>query len=548
MFEKAWSLISQNQFNEAQQELSSLDLRDDYSKNFRTLLRAEIALRQGNPTESIQIASEVHAYWGNHPYSLKNLEEDRSGIGLNCLETCFLYLLYTRALIAQSRWQEAWHAGHVALREWQEYKDCRFPFINTAASQQWAIFPSVIESGLEVVRKNLGKKPSRKKILDLLVPDGFEPSNFKPKTNGLRDANPFVSVCLAAYKEGPWLKDTLDAIFANAGYDHFEVVIIYQKEQPEDAIDPCLEEGPYFNHPKIKLFVFDRPLGCDAAKEKSCEYASGELLISLDAHVILCKDYMAKTVKVFWENPEVCILAFGIIYLDESHRIGSVFFNHIPWDLYAIFCHHVVRDEGLVYYRPGLYRRPNLPGATFCIMKHVLQEVGGYLTRDFIYSCGDSCLGMSAYLYGYYIYTTKDLVSMHKSHQEGERNLWRDTHRKTKHFEYENDFPASILLIGYFYFSQQYFEQYFVPWIQVICGEQFSFHWEKFQKKLPPYIPLKQAFWAKAVRSVREFWFEFWDHIWPHLSEHQKQALVHNMDPESPELFPYLNVASHVAK
>lgn len=523
MFQQVWNLIQDNRLKEASSALAELPIQGQYLENVAKLLKAEIALRENAFEKAITLTNECLPYFSQHILSLEELKKDLTGIGLNFLELCFVNCIYMRALGGQHRWQESDQYGQIALNQWNYYTLSRQPFLKTATSADWADLPDEIHSYLKVVDQELGKKPSCDELLDLLVPPEFTPKPFVPKLNQLKNSNPFVSVCIPTYCDGPWLKETIDAVFENAGYENFEVVIVYQKRSVSDSIEPFLQQPEYTNNPKLKIFYYDSPLGCENSKQICYEHSSGELIASLDAHVIPCKNFIAETVKLFWENPEVSILNYGFTETRENREVRFYYYDEVPYHLNGIVGHTPIYDfKKMVYYKPGLYRRHCLMGAAFCMTRHVFYDLGGYLLKN--YAWGDKAFGMTAYLYGYNVFASPGLICIHKWHED-HYQYWQDTHRKTNRFDYPNEIPAAALIVGYFFFSQPYFEHYYIPWIKELCGSSFDFHWKRFQLQLPPFEAYKPIFWQKAVRSVKDYWLDYGKSITLALNESQREIL-----------------------
>lgn len=532
MFKEIWKLITSNQLAEAKHRLSSMEIEDEYLKSVALIIQSEIAFRQKKYEDCFHLNNEALPKFANPINTLEDLTHDRTGIGITFLEHCVIFCSFAKLLMHQKRWAEAWDAVNAAKEQWENYSLSRLPYLKIPEAANWSHLPTEIDKNFKRLAKELDKKPSKRELLDLLAPDHFTPNlDFAPKMNKLSGPNPLVSVCIASYCDGPWLQETVDAVLANAGYENLEIVVVYQKKNKEEAVEPFLEDKKYTENPKIKIFIFDQPLYSEGAKQIAYEKASGELLVSIDAHIIPCKDLVKKTVKLFWENPEVSLLNYGLVETREDRVLRYFYFNEIPYHFNGMIGHVVIdKPSKMMIHKPGIYIRQCLIG-TFCIMKHVFEEVGGYVIKQ--HSWGDKCLGMSAYLYGYQVYVSPEISCIHKWHEKRHQE-WRDTHRRTERFEYVNELPVASLLVGDFYFSKEYFERFFVPWMEKLCGDTFDKQWKLFQEQRHLYADLKSRFWQKAVRSVREFWLEHGDYIYLHLSEQHQKFLCNDFDPTRP--------------
>ncbi len=523
MYLKVLQLIQIEKFTEALKVLKKIAPENEYGKHVGKLLAAEIALGCRRYKESLRYAREVHPFFSRRKELVQDLQTPQSDLRLDSLELCFLFWVFARALEALCRYDEALAYCFYALKEWELYQLARKPFLSFEPPLK--NLGEMINKKAEALREKQGYKFLKQQMLDMLVPDGFLPKPFLPKLNGLKTSKPLVSVCIASYRDGPWLKRTVDAVLAHAGYDRFEIVLFIQKDTEEDDSARFLEDKKYAKNPKIKPYFHDKGVGSERAKDRAYRLSKGELVVSIDAHIIPCKDFIGKTVQLFVENPEISLLSYGLVVTNESEQLHYYHYSEIPvYSNAIIMIKPLVEPEEGLYYKPGIYIRQTLVG-TFCITRSLYEEVGGYLVKD--YSWGDKALGLQAYLYGYTIYYSKELACIHKWHQEA-GSLWRSTQRITSRFQYESTIPLGALICGYFFYSKKYFEEIFIPWVKKYTGEEFFlYNWDKFKKLRPTLSKQKKIFWKNAVRSVREYWYEYWDFIWARLTDEEKERFSH---------------------
>lgn len=533
MFLEVWDLIQNKQIEIALQKLNELKISDEYLGHLALIMHAEAALSLQNFSQSLDLAHKALIYFFSHPYTLEELFKDHSDLGVNFLEKCLVYWIQARALAGQQRWLESITLAKKALEEWEFYFISRRPFLHfEELAKKWDYLPQHIQQHLIFLTQIVKEKPTSKELLELLVSDDFKQTvHHDSKTNELSTKTPFVDVCIASCGDGHWLKLTIDSILENANYDNYKITLVYQKKNPENPVDEFLQQPFYAEHPKLELLIYDHPIGADNAKQIGYDRGSGELIISLDAHVITCHDFIKKTVDVFYQNSEVSFLGYGIVNAHLDHTLHNYFFNEIPHWINGVMSPTAImygNPRWMIPEKPGLYRRQTMIGAAFCITRKLFYKIGGYLLKD--RSWGDKVLCLNAYLYGYYTYAHADLICIHKWHSDPPLsvNAWKETDPKIAALE---NVPGSSLTVGYFYFSQRYFEEYFVPWIKQLCGETFEWHWQRFQEKLPELEAKKKAFWKEAEKSLREYWLEFGDYIWARLSPVERQCLFPYIPP-----------------
>ncbi len=113
---------------------------------------------------------------------------------------------------------------------------------------------------------------------------------------------PFISVIIPVYNGGKFLPMCLDAVFAS-DYAHFEVFVV-DDGSTDDSAEISRAKG-------ANVLSSNRPRsGPAAARNIAAEKARGEILLFVDADVVLKKDTIRKVAASFEENPDISAL-FG---------------------------------------------------------------------------------------------------------------------------------------------------------------------------------------------------------------------------------------------
>ncbi len=540
MFQELWGQIKNQKAGIALKTIGMLPFENVYLLHVAKILEAEAHLQLGNFEDAVRLAKDALAFFRDYDRhrNVGEFSQDLSGIRITFLESCMLNWIAARGFAGLTSWHQSYSFAKEALGLWDNYRLSRLPFLDIAEGEHlWMTLPQEIKAHLAFLQKFMRLPLSKEEWLDLLVPENFTLKKYETKTNHLTKNNPKVSVCIATYRDAEWLQFTVDSILKSAGYENFEIVIILQREpdNESDATGRFLEKEPYLSNPKIKVVRFDQPLGCERAKRQGVEHSCGELVISLDGHVITSENFMAKTVKLFLDYPEVSFLGYGIVDAYEDRTIYGYFHNEIPYLLHAIFGLKVLRNanpEAMIAYKPGLFIRQSVMGAAFCFTRRLYDEVGGYLLNDRTW--GDKAFAVSAYLYGYQIFGSPELVCVHRSHLKSlyHPNPWTEDFKVSEKGYALEECTISSLMVGYFYFSEKYFQEHFLSAIRQYSGKSFDRYWQEFQTLLPTLCERKSIFWKGAVRTLREYWLQYGDFIWTRLEEQERRHLFPAVSPK----------------
>jgi len=142
------------------------------------------------------------------------------------------------------------------------------------------------------------------------------------------DNRPLVSIITPVYNSGRYLRECLGSIL-NSSYRKFEVIVV-----DDGSTDDSLEIAESFGINVIKL---DGRNGPAAARNRGAKEARGDLLLFVDADVVIKKDSIARIVDDFFDQPQVAAV-FGS-YDDEP--AAADFFSQ-----YKNLLHHFVHQQG----------------------------------------------------------------------------------------------------------------------------------------------------------------------------------------------------------
>ncbi|MFX0204005.1 MAG: glycosyltransferase, partial [Candidatus Hodarchaeota archaeon] len=115
------------------------------------------------------------------------------------------------------------------------------------------------------------------------------------------DGNPFVSVIIPAHNAGQHLDQCLRTI-SKASYTLYEVIVVDDGSK-DDSAEIARRNG-------AKVLKLSSQLGPAAARNYGSKEAKGDILLFVDADVLIRKETIGRTVSDFNQHPEIAAL-FG---------------------------------------------------------------------------------------------------------------------------------------------------------------------------------------------------------------------------------------------
>ncbi len=200
----------------------------------------------------------------------------------------------------------------------------------------------------------------------------------------------FISVIVPVYNGGKFLEKCLDALFAS-NYSAFEVVVV-DDGSTDDSAEISREEGA------TVISTARRQSGPAAARNLAAEKVQGEILLFVDADVVVKPDTITKVAARFENQPEISAL-FGS-YDDEPGEKNFL-------SQYRNLLHHFVHQNS------------NSEASTFwaglgAIRREAFLAVGGFdCVRFPVPSIEDIELGARLLAGGYYILLDKEIQAKH---------------------------------------------------------------------------------------------------------------------------------------
>jgi glycosyltransferase involved in cell wall biosynthesis len=203
------------------------------------------------------------------------------------------------------------------------------------------------------------------------------------------DNTPFISVIVPVYNGSAFLHRCLDAIFAST-YRSFEVIVV-DDSSTDDSAQISRDKG-------AKVLSTPRQSGPASARNLAATAAEGEILMFVDADVVVEPDTLAKVAEHFKQQPEISAL-FGS-YDDEPAEKNFL-------SQYKNLQHHFVHQNS------------NSEASTFwsglgAMRREVFIEYGGFDCRKFaVPSIEDIDLGFRLRRAGHNILLDRNIQAKH---------------------------------------------------------------------------------------------------------------------------------------
>jgi glycosyltransferase involved in cell wall biosynthesis len=145
---------------------------------------------------------------------------------------------------------------------------------------------------------------------------------------GMPDKALFISTIVPVYNGSKYLERCLDALLASS-YPDYEVIVV-NDASTDDSIEIARRKG-------VTVLPLPKRMGQSAARNSAAEIASGEILLFVDADVVVRPDTISKVAADFAANPDIAAL-FGSYDDEPAERNFSSQYKNLQ--------HHFVHQQG----------------------------------------------------------------------------------------------------------------------------------------------------------------------------------------------------------
>lgn len=236
-----------------------------------------------------------------------------------------------------------------------------------------------------------------------------------------------VSVVIVSHNRPDLLRRSLKSVFTQSKNPD-EVVVIDNFSANSHKIRDMIND----EFPDIKLIRSEKNLGFTAGMNLGFDNAHGDYILSHEDDLMLESDYIEKLMSVFMVKDDAGAVS-GVV-LDEHHNIlcagGRCNLNK------NYFRVQFPESEKGYIGKPGFRLQDWVPGGTFMVKKNILNILGGFDERFFIYE-EDIDFSLRLRNKGYKIYYATDAFVYHLR-EEPQKCYSSDSVKKIMFHRYKN--------------------------------------------------------------------------------------------------------------
>lgn len=129
---------------------------------------------------------------------------------------------------------------------------------------------------------------------------------------------PKVSIILAAYNLGKYIKEAIDSLLQQDVDYNFEIIII-----DDASTDNTLEVLQQYNFDFIKIYKNSENLGANKSVQKGFEFAQGEYICRFDPDDTWHKDFLKTCSMTLDEHPDIALVYTDIQTINSESKITS---------------------------------------------------------------------------------------------------------------------------------------------------------------------------------------------------------------------------------
>jgi GT2 family glycosyltransferase len=196
---------------------------------------------------------------------------------------------------------------------------------------------------------------------------------------------PLVSIVIPAYNEGDWVRKTIDALAASTDGQIVEILLV----DDGSTDDSC--RGLPMDAASVHLQVLrTKRLGSARARNHGARYASGAILVFMDAHVIPDAGWL-EAITDLLDDPMVGLAGLPVRDMEQPRSIGYAY-TFTDENLSAGWIHRTERDP---------FEAPCIIGCCFGVRRDVFEDLGGFDPGHVRWGVEDLELSLRSWFFGY---------------------------------------------------------------------------------------------------------------------------------------------------
>ncbi len=219
------------------------------------------------------------------------------------------------------------------------------------------------------------------------------------------------SLVITAFNEGPWVKKTIDGILADQSYSNYEIIVVNDGSTDDSFAFIELQEYQKLVHEKKLKIIKKNNLGVSKGRHAGAEYAKGDILIFLDAHMVIQPGWLSKIKQTFFYNPHVKVLGIAAYDIKNGYSPARNYAAiYTAKDITMITPTWITITSDPHSIRPV----PFVNACAFIIYSDIYKQTGGFL--PFLEGWGpeDRFFSLLLYFYGYTLYLNPNISIGHR--------------------------------------------------------------------------------------------------------------------------------------
>lgn len=242
---------------------------------------------------------------------------------------------------------------------------------------------------------------------------------------------PMVSIIIPTRNKLDLVKVCLESIFGKTYYDNFEVLLIDNGSDDEEALAYFVNAAR--KEPRLRVIRDDSPFSFSAINNRGAEQARGEVLVFLNNDIEVISGNWLEELTSHAMRPGVGAVGAKLLYPNKSIQHAGIILGIGGWAGHA--------HKGGSSYWPGYMGRASLisgfsavTGACLAVRNSYFQSVGGFNQEHLKVACNDVDLCLKLDAMGLRtVFTPYAELFHHESATRG----YEDTEEKKERFKSE---------------------------------------------------------------------------------------------------------------
>jgi len=207
-----------------------------------------------------------------------------------------------------------------------------------------------------------------------------------------------ISVILPARNEHPQATFTLQSIWDELEDTDLDWETILVDNLSDDKTSSFAEKRCWGQRGRHKVIRYTEQGSCWGARSEGVRAATGDIIFLFDAHVLLSRDLIQKTLRAFEEHPEAWVIYNPVVWMGDTHRTRGYGYSlgenngHMLTKFWGSWTRKKVSDEP--------YRIPMSGTAAIACRGEYLRKIGAWPAEMSVYGGGEQWISLLCWMLG----------------------------------------------------------------------------------------------------------------------------------------------------